>query len=57
MLSPPERVQLAVGQSHAVAANRPHKITPHGERPCRFLLVQGVGQYDRHPVEPESWQG
>src|SRR5512139_3450951 len=57
MLGPAERVLLTTGQSHAVPANRPHKITPHGERPCRFLLVQGVGKYDRHPVDPTSWEG
>lgn len=57
MLAPPERILLASGQSHAVGTDRPHKITPHGDRPCRFLLVQGVGQYDRHPVDPECSQG
>jgi len=56
MLGPPERVLLDVGQSHAIPTNRPHQITPHGERPCRFLLVQGVGQYDRHPVNPQQWK-
>ena len=56
MLSPPARVVLGVGESHAVPANRPHKITPHGERPCRFLLIQGVGPYDRHPVDPQTWE-
>jgi mannose-6-phosphate isomerase-like protein (cupin superfamily) len=57
MLSPPERVLLTVGQSHAVGTSRPHRITPHGERPCRFLLVQGVGDYDRHAIDPATWQG
>ena len=56
LLDPPERVLLAVGESYAVARNRPHKITPHGERSCRFLLVQGVGQYDRHPIDPATWK-
>ena len=56
MLGPSEQVLLAPGQSHAVPINRPHKITAHGDRPCRFLLVQGVGTYDRHPVDPETWQ-
>jgi mannose-6-phosphate isomerase-like protein (cupin superfamily) len=54
MLDPPERVLLTVGESFAVPTHRPHKITPSGDRPCRFLLIQGVGQYDRHPVDPES---
>ena len=57
MLSPPQKVLLATGQSHAVATHRPHRITPHGDTPCRFLLIQGVGQYDRHPVDPKNWKG
>ena len=56
LLSPSERVLLAVGECHSVAANRPHQITPHGDRPCRFLLIQGVGAYDRHPVDPNTWE-
>jgi quercetin dioxygenase-like cupin family protein len=54
MLDPPEQVLLGVGDSHAVPPNRPHKITPHGDAPCRFLLVQGVGEYDRHPMDPDA---
>jgi len=57
MLAPPERVLLAPGESHIVATNRPHRITPHGDHPCRFLLVQGVGKYDRHPIDPQTWKG
>jgi quercetin dioxygenase-like cupin family protein len=55
MLGPTETVLLGAGQSHAIAVNRPHKITAHGGSPCRFLLVQGVGAYDRHPVDPATW--
>src|SRR6185503_6710145 len=55
MLGPPEEVLLAPGGSHAVPTNRPHRITPHGDAPCRFILVQGVGQYDRHPIDPKTW--
>jgi mannose-6-phosphate isomerase-like protein (cupin superfamily) len=55
MLDPSEKVQLAVGESHAVPVNRPHRVTPHGDRPCRFLLVQGVGKYDRHAVDPNTY--
>lgn len=55
MLGPAEQVRLTVGESCAVPPNRPHRITPHGGQPCRFLLVQGVGSYDRHPVDPETW--
>ena len=52
MLDPPERILLAVGESHAVTPKRPHRITPHGSSACRFLLIQGVGAYDRHPIQP-----
>jgi hypothetical protein len=32
-------------------------VTPHGDRSCRFLLTQGVGEYDRHPIDPKTWEG
>lgn len=57
MLSPPEQVLLNVGQRHTLPPNRPHQVTPYGDRPCRFLLVQGVGNYDRHSVDPKTWKG
>lgn len=56
MLDPPEHVILAPGQSHAIPTRRPHQITSEGDRPCRFLLVQGVGKYDRHPIDPATWK-
>jgi len=56
MLDPQEQVVITRGQSHAVPPNRPHRVTPDGERPCRFLLVQGVGKYDRHPLDPKNWK-
>jgi quercetin dioxygenase-like cupin family protein len=56
MLDPAERVLLAVGERHAVPSQRPHRIAPHGEHACRFLLIQGVGAYDRHPVDPRHWK-
>ena len=56
LLGPAEQVLLTTGQSHSVPTNRPHRITPHGDRPCHFLLVQGVGKYDRHPVDPATWK-
>lgn len=55
-LGPAESVFIGPGQSHAVPANRPHRITPHGGQSCRFLLVQGVGKYDRHPIDPLTWR-
>src|SRR5512139_3190643 len=56
MLGPPQRVVLAVGESYAVPVNRPHQLTCHGDRPCRFLLVKGVGPYDRNPIDPAQWK-
>ena len=56
MLDPPEQLRLGVGESHAIPASRPHKITSHGDTPCRFLLIQGVGEYDRHPIDPQTWK-
>lgn len=56
MLDPPEQVLLSPGECHAVPMNRPHRITPDGDRPCRFLLIQGVGKYDRHPMDPKTWK-
>lgn len=57
LLGPSEKILLGPGESHAIATNRPHRISPHGDQHCRFLLVQGVGKYDRHPVDPNSWPG
>lgn len=55
LLGPSEQVRLAAGQSHAIPPHRPHRITAVGDAPCRFLLVQGVGAYDRHPIDPATW--
>src|SRR5688572_23050193 len=44
MLAPPERVLPPPGQSHATPTHRQHKFPAHGDAPCRFLLVQGVGK-------------
>lgn len=56
LLGPPEKVLLGSGQSHAIPTHRPHRITSGGAGSCRFLLVQGVGTYDRHPIDPATWQ-
>lgn len=56
LLGPAECIRLAAGQSYAISVNRPHQITPFGSDACRFLLVQGVGTYDRHPVDPATWE-
>ena len=41
---------LAPGQTCAVANKTAHLVTNGGEARCRFLIVQGVGDYDFVPV-------
>jgi quercetin dioxygenase-like cupin family protein len=55
MLEPAECVLLTPGQSQPIPPNRPHQITPEGDQPCRFLLVQGVEKYDRHAIDPQAY--
>ncbi len=43
---PPARHELRIGQSANVLPPSPHHVSNPGRSPCRFLLVQGVGQYD-----------
>jgi quercetin dioxygenase-like cupin family protein len=44
--NPPARHEIRVGQSAKVTAPSEHYVSNPGRSPCRFLLVQGVGQYD-----------
>ena len=55
LLDPPEQIMLEAGQSYSITTGRPHSITGTGSKACRFLLIQGVGSYDRHAVDPTSW--
>lgn len=46
-LREPEHVlELATGESYVVRASRPHYVHGKNNGPCRFLLLQGVGEYD-----------
>jgi quercetin dioxygenase-like cupin family protein len=47
---PKEKVQLAPGQSFAVAPRRPHLVTNGGDTSAVFLVLQGVGDYDFVPL-------
>ena len=49
--SPDEVVQLATGKSYEVVAGRPHRVTSASPDPVRFLILQGIGQYDYVPVD------
>lgn len=44
--SPPARHEVGVGQTAAVTHPTAHHVSNPGTTPCRFLLIQGVGQYD-----------
>lgn len=48
--NPKEAIDLAVGESYAVVAGRPHLVINPGETSTTFLILQGVGQYDYVPV-------
>ncbi len=43
---PAARHEVGVGQSATVTSPTNHRVSNPGTRPCRFLLVQGVGKYD-----------
>ncbi|HET7201232.1 MAG TPA: cupin domain-containing protein [Burkholderiales bacterium] len=43
---PPARHEVRAGQSAKVTPPSPHHVSNPGREPCRFLLVQGVGNYD-----------
>lgn len=44
--NPTARHEVGVGQTAAVTPPTAHHVSNPGTTPCRFLLVQGVGQYD-----------
>lgn len=43
---PAARHEVAAGQTATVTPPTVHQVSNPGKAPCRFLLVQGVGQYD-----------
>jgi len=47
---PPARCEVAAGRSATVMPPTVHQVSNGGAQPCRFLLVQGVGQYDFVPA-------
>lgn len=44
--NPPARHEIGVGQTASVTPPTAHHVSNPGTTPCRFLLIQGVGQYD-----------
>ncbi len=50
-LEPQECHRLEVGGECSVPPNVSHRVSADEARPCRFLVIQGVGAYDYHAVE------
>lgn len=44
--NPAARHEVGAGQSATVTPPTAHHVSNPTREPCRFLLVQGVGQYD-----------
>jgi len=44
--APDARHELTPGQSTTVVPPTAHHVSNPSREPCRFLLIQGVGQYD-----------
>jgi len=44
--NPTARHEVGVGQTATVTPPTAHHVSNLGTTPCRFLLIQGVGQYD-----------
>lgn len=49
---PKQEVRLKPGETFCAAARRPHLVTNGGVLPMRFLVLQGIGEYDYVPLVP-----
>lgn len=49
---PKQEVRLKPGETFSAAARRPHLVTNGGDAPMRFLVLQGIGEYDYVPLVP-----
>ena len=50
--NPKQEVRLKPGETFAAAPKRPHLVTNAGAAPMRFLVLQGIGEYDYVPLVP-----
>jgi quercetin dioxygenase-like cupin family protein len=48
--APREVFKLTAGQSCVVPPKRAHRVTGENGAPCKFSVLQGVGDYDYNPV-------
>ncbi|GIS90907.1 MAG: hypothetical protein CM1200mP20_09480 [Pseudomonadota bacterium] len=46
---PEERRLLKPGETTAVPPNQPHRVSGVNDGRCKFLIIQGVGDYDYIP--------
>lgn len=44
--APDDVVRLAPGETFTVATGRPHEVRGEADGPCKFAIVQGIGEYD-----------
>ena len=51
-----EKSRLKPGESITVPARTPHQVECDGDEACRFLIVQGIGEYDFVPTRGPSGQ-
>ena len=49
---PKQEVRLKPGETFSAAARRPHLVTNGGDVLMRFLVLQGIGEYDYVPLVP-----
>tara|TARA_B100000315_G_scaffold137140_1_gene126326 strand:- start:426 stop:797 length:372 start_codon:yes stop_codon:yes gene_type:complete len=47
--SPDEKRILAPGDMTAISPGQPHRVSGIGGNRCKFLIIQGVGDYDYVP--------
>ena len=50
--NPKQEVRLQPGETFSAAARRPHLVTNGGAVLMRFLVLQGIGEYDYVPLVP-----
>lgn len=47
---PKQEVFLTAGQTFTVECERPHRVSASGNGSARFLVIQGIGEYDFTPL-------
>ena len=51
--APDERRTLAPGDTTAVTPGQPHRVSGVDSGRCKFLIIQGVGNYDYIPDDQD----